>query len=212
MISRNWGYRKYIKEGKMKKRSLLMQLAITGMFILGLITAAQADPINLALTGTATQSSTYSPDYGAGKAIDGNTDGNIYHGSVTHSAYQVQPWWQVDLLGTFHLDRIILWNRTDCCSDRLSNFSVSVLDNLGTTVWTHNYYTSGGSPAPSLTIDLPDNTWGEIVKVRLNGAGSGYLSLAEAQVFGSAVPAPGAIFLLGPGLIGLAGLRRKFKK
>jgi len=69
----------------MRKRSLLKKLAITGMFMLGLITAAQANPINLALTGTATQSSTYpwNISLGARNAIDGNTDGNIYNGSVT---------------------------------------------------------------------------------------------------------------------------------
>jgi hypothetical protein len=194
----------------MGKRSFLKKLTITGMFMLSLITAAQANPINLALTGTATQSSTYpwSPLLVASNAIDGNTDGNIYSGSVTHTAVRGQGWWQVDLLGMFDLDQIVLWNRTDACSYRLSNFNVSVLDNLHNTVWTNDFFTGGAWPDPSLTIDLPDNTWGEIVKVRLNGAE--YLSLAEVQVF--AAPEPGAMLLLGSGLIGLIGLRRKLKK
>jgi hypothetical protein len=194
----------------MRKRSLLKKLAITGMFMLGLITAAQASPINLALTGTATQSSTYSrsPSPGAGKAIDGNTDGNMNNGSVTHTAVRDHGWWQVDLLGMFELDQIVLWNRTDGCSERLSNFNVSVLDNLHNTVWTNDFFTGGGWPDPRLTIDLPDNTLGEIVKVRLNG--SEYLSLAEVQVF--AAPEPGTMLLLGSGLIGLVGVRRKLKK
>jgi hypothetical protein len=61
-----------------------------------------------------------------------------------------------------------------------------------------------------LTIDLPDNTLGEIVKVRLNGAE--YLSLAEVQVFGAPVPEPGTMLLLASGLAGLAGFRRRFKR
>ena len=201
----------------MRKRSLLKKLAITGMFMLGLITAAQANPINLALTGTATQSSTYpwNISLGARNAIDGNTDGNIYNGSVTHTGSRSwgesrpdQGWWQVDLLGMFELDQIVLWNRTDCCGERLSNFNVSVLDNLHNTVWTNDFFTNGGYPNSSFTIDLPDNTWGEIVKVRLNRVD--YLSLAEVQVF--AAPEPGTMLLLGSGLIGLVGVRRKSKK
>jgi hypothetical protein len=201
----------------MRKGSLLKKLAITGMFMLGLITAAQANPINLALTGTATQSSTYpwNISLGARNAIDGNTDGNIYNGSVTHTGSQSwwqsipdQGWWQVDLLDMFELDQIVLWNRTDCCGERLSNFNVSVLDNLHNTVWTNDFFTNGGYPNSSFTIDLPDNTWGEIVKVRLNRVD--YLSLAEVQVF--AAPEPGTMLLLGSGLIGLVGVRRKSKK
>ena len=87
-------------------------------------------------------------------------------GSVTHTAEQNQAWWQVDLLGMFDLDQIVLWNRTDACRYRLSNFNVSVLDDLHNTVWTNDFFTGGGYPDPSLTIDLPDNTLGEIVKVQ----------------------------------------------
>ena len=201
----------------MRKPSFLKKLTITGVFMLGLVTVAQADPANLALTGTATQSSTYpwNISLGARNAIDGNTDGNIYNGSVTHTGSQSwwqsipdQGWWQVDLLGMFELDQIVLWNRTDCCGERLSNFNVSVLDNLHNTVWTNDFFTNGGYPNSSFTIDLPDNTWGEIVKVRLNRVD--YLSLAEVQVF--AAPEPGTMLLLGSGLIGLVGVRRKSKK
>lgn len=188
---------------------------MAGVFTLGLITGAQADPINLALTGTATQSSTYigAQNLEAKNAIDGNTDGNVWHNSVTHTQGENRPWWQVDLLGMFDLDLIVLWNRTDSCPERLTNFNVSVLDNLNSTIWTNDFFTAGGSPSPSLTIDLPDNILGEIVRVRLNGAE--YLSLAEVQVFGgtlSPVPEPATMLLLASGLVGLAGVRRKFTK
>ena len=152
-------------------KKLLLLAMVIGLLM---ITAAQANPINLALTGTATQSSTYPETpfshHTAYTAIDGVTGGDAYQGQITHTLGEYQPWWQVDLNSTVHLDQIVLWNRTDCCGYRLSNFNVSVLDSQGNTVWTNDFFTGGGYPDPSLTIDLPDNTLGEIVKVRLNGS------------------------------------------
>jgi hypothetical protein len=54
---------------------------------------------NLALGRPATQSSTI-PGYltdGAGAAVDGNTDGNFFDGSVTGTNADPNAWWQVDL-------------------------------------------------------------------------------------------------------------------
>jgi hypothetical protein len=165
----------------------------------------------------ATQSSTYPTtrysNHNAGIAIDGITDGNAYHGHITHTNLGPQEWWQVDLLGLYELDQIVLWNRTDSIGQigiRLSNFDVSVIDDLGNVVWTQDFFTAyEGYPNPSLTIDLPDNTLGRTVKVSLNGVN--YLSLAEVQVFGDPVPEPSVLLLFSSGLIGLVGLKRKFK-
>ena len=78
--------------------------------------------VNLAQGKTATQSSTLA-DYvnpWAGRAVDGNADGNYWNGSVTHTNYDYQAWWQVDLGSIYSLLAIQVWNRTDCCWDRLS--------------------------------------------------------------------------------------------
>ena len=49
-------------------------------------------PTNIALEGTATQSSTRIEGGAASRAIDGNTDGNFWAHSVTHTGYVSSPW------------------------------------------------------------------------------------------------------------------------
>lgn len=75
---------------------------------------------NIALGKKAAQSaSPYDEIYGAAKAVDGNTDGNIDHGSCSHTknyAYnQIVPWWRVDLAAASYVDSVTLYNRLDCC-------------------------------------------------------------------------------------------------
>jgi hypothetical protein len=145
---------------------------------------AQDSRTNLALGGTATQSSTGTFDSGgpavASRAIDGNTDGNFFDHSVTHTG-QEQAWWQVDLGNTYNLANIVIWNRTDAAMERLSNFYVSVLDDQGNAVWTGNFCTNGEYPNPGLSINLPANISGRFVKIGLNGVN--FLHLAEVQVY-----------------------------
>lgn len=83
---------------------------------------------NLALLGTATQSSTLAADTQAANAIDGNTDGGISNGSVTHTNAGSDDWWEVDLGSVQSIEAIRIWNRTDCCTDRLRDFYVLVSD------------------------------------------------------------------------------------
>src|SRR5258706_8589301 len=111
-------------------------LALAAVVLTVLGAAAVGKEVDVAPSGIATQSSTYG---GAGPeaflAIDGNTDGNYGDGSLTHTDVgDPAPWWQVDLGIVLPLNRIVLWNRTDCCGWRLSNFRVSVLDNQGSEV------------------------------------------------------------------------------
>lgn len=53
-------------------------------------------PPNLALRKPATQSSVQN-DAVAARAVDGNSDGDYHHWSVTHTTSTAQSWWQVDL-------------------------------------------------------------------------------------------------------------------
>ena len=150
---------------------------------------------NVALGKPASQSSTFTADYPASRAVDGNTDGNYLSKSINHTNSEVNPWWQVDLGSATTINSITLWNRTDCCSNRLTNFFVFVANYdmtgkgfgdlvVDNTVWRYSL----GTTAPT-TLNIPVNTTGRYVRVQL--AGTNNLHLAEVQVFGSATSGTG---------------------
>ena len=109
-------------------RSLVV-LFLTAVLAFALTVAAQAqDELNLALLGTASQSSTGSGGE-ASRANDGSTSGLWADGSISHTAPgDLAPFWEVDLGDSYELQRVVLWNRTDCCPSRLQNFRVTILD------------------------------------------------------------------------------------
>ncbi|HYO62995.1 MAG TPA: discoidin domain-containing protein, partial [Pyrinomonadaceae bacterium] len=144
--------------------------------------------VNLALNTAATQSST---GWGgvASRAADGNTDGNWANNSVTTTFADSQAWWEVDLGSAQQINTVKLWNRSDCCTDRLANFHVLVSDapftskNLTDTLaqaGVTGYHTAGAA-GRSTTVNV--NRVGRYVRVQL--AGANYLSLAEVEVWGA---------------------------
>ena len=80
---------------------------------------------NVARGGKATQSSVgyNSP---AAKAVDGNKSGSFGSCSCTNS--EKDAWWEIDLESESAIDHIIIWNRNDCCPERLDRVSVAVLN------------------------------------------------------------------------------------
>ncbi|NQT37763.1 MAG: discoidin domain-containing protein, partial [Planctomycetes bacterium] len=144
-------------------------------------TSLVTSPVNLAVNGSAFQSSLNNGGVPE-RAIDGNMDGRWSSGSVTHTTNESQPWWRVDLAESQEIHSLSLWNRTDCCGDRLSNFRVSVLDDAMIEVWGADYFSGGGQPNPTLDIDLPGGLSGRHVQVQL--LGTNFLSLAEVEVLG----------------------------
>lgn len=163
-------------------------------------------PINVA-KGKATAQSSTGYNGVPGRAVDGNTDGVYNHGSITHTNTEFQPWWEVDLGDTYDLTDIVLWNRTDCCSSRLSDFHILISDDPfvspdlatvqaqpGVTDLFH-----AGQPATQSTHDVDRS--GRYVRIQLSGTNP--LSLAEVQVFASAWQGPPVTtFALGSAVSG----------
>ncbi|MEL7530371.1 MAG: lamin tail domain-containing protein, partial [Bacteroidota bacterium] len=169
----------------------------TGPFpITGAITDVQAraflfTPYNdLAQGKFAEQSST---GFGgvASRAVDGNTNGNWSNGSIAHTLKTAQPWWQVDLGSPANITDVHLYNRTNCCSDRMSNFYILVSpdpfisDDLNTVLnqpGVQAIFQASNAGSPSV---FSFNTQGRYVRVQLQD--TEYINFAELEVFGTFV-------------------------
>lgn len=144
---------------------------------------------NVARGRPASQSSTYAGVADARRAVDGVTAGDYAAGSVSHTNSDANAWWEVDLGVTHALDAVRLWNRADCCAERLANFYVFVSDTPMTgrsftqlladaSVWRSQF----SGTAPRATLIPTAGARGRYVRVQL--AGTNFLQLAEVEVHG----------------------------
>ena len=121
------------------------------------------------------------------RAVDGNTDGNYGGNSCTHTRNDDQAWWRVDLQQDIKVQKVAIWNRADCCGQRLSNFEIRV-GRSGN--WRENskcgdkYSIRQGE---KMEIDC-GGLVGSIVFVVLQG--KNHLTLCEVKVFGAAAETP----------------------
>ena len=139
-------------------------------------TQPSIDPLeNVALGKRVTQSSTaFGGD--ASRAVDGKTDGDFSHQSVTHTNFQSKPWWQVDLDKEETIRQINIFNRTDTAQERLSNFHVILLDSFGNEIERQRISALTNKFA-QISIDYKK---ARFVRIELEGHNA--LSLAEVQV------------------------------
>lgn len=137
-------------------------------------TTVKVGVLNVAQGKSASQSST---DFGgvASRAVDGNTSGVFNAGSVTHTLTQSNPWWKVDLGTDNFVMSVDIFNRTDCCGDRLGGSVVDLLDKNGVVLATKNL-----STAASQSVSFIPGFHARSVRIRK--VGTGVLSLAEVRV------------------------------
>jgi len=122
---------------------------------------------------SATQSSTaYSGN--AARAIDGNTNGNWGKGSCTHSSGAKNNWWMASLAQDSAVNKVVIYNRVDCCSNRINGAKVYVGDSLCGEI---KY--EAGKVAYEVQCE---NAVGGTVKVVQN---DNVLTLCEVEVFGA---------------------------
>ena len=153
-----------------------------------------AGETNLSLGKPATQSST-GWDSPASRAVDGNTDGNWYNGSVSHTDSNAQAWWQVDLGSPQQVGRVDIYLMTICCSSH-QNFDVKVSTDGSN--W-QSFYVTG----PVDHVSVPVNLQARHVRIQLRD--TNYLALAEVRVFGAGTQPPAAQTHTPPHALSLNG-------
>ena len=150
-------------------------LSLTEVRVFGSKKIASTSGKNIALGKQATQSSTgYSGI--ASRAVDGKTDGNHFHHSVSHTKKQNHAWWEVDLGSVHTISKVVFYNRTDCCGERLNNVDVIVYDARRRVVGKRSVGVAHRINRVRLSVS------GRYVRIQLRG--KNYLSLTEVRVFG----------------------------
>jgi len=132
---------------------------------------------NLAL-GKVTEQISTDESGDSSRAVDGNTSGYWADDSITHTAREFSPWWQVRLGKEYAIGDINIYNRiNDCCKSRLTNFDVFIYNDAGELVYKT---TITETPNPMVTINA-SGVIGSRVRVKLKDVN--ILSLAEVEVF-----------------------------
>eukprot|EP00960_Hanusia_phi_P026944 746547-Hanusia_phi.AAC.5 len=146
-------------------------------------------PTLVSLNKHASQSSTLGTGVAA-LAVDGNTSGyysDTWANSVTLTNSDDEAWWQVDLGQSYVIRNMTIYNRLDAFSERLQNFYILFATVPFVSDWlrdilidplvfkTHVMYVED---LISLNLDITARY------VRIQLAGTNYLSLAEVQIWG----------------------------
>merc|ERR1712003_418098 len=115
----------------------------------------------------------------AERAVDGNTNGNWYGGSVTHTAWgDNKPWFVVDLGGPSSVKLIYFYSRSDCCAWRLKGALVELIHE-GKVVGTRNLQGNNLE-----VLDFSDGTY---IASKVRVSHNTYISIAEFEVYGEVV-------------------------
>lgn len=140
-----------------------VQLNGTNYLHLAEVVIRDAAGNNIALQGTAKQSSTHSVGV-ASRGNDGNTSGDWGDHSVTHTGKNHHAWWEVELPAEAEVHQIEVFNRTDAASSRLSNFQVIAYDDSKTVVWVREFANVQGASLLALhhDADAADSTYRDI--------------------------------------------------
>nr|XP_014339530.1 PREDICTED: uncharacterized protein LOC102356106 [Latimeria chalumnae] len=116
---------------------------------------------------------------------DGNNNSDYFLGSCTHTLFENNPWWRVDLLDVYRISRIVITNRGDCCSQHLNGAEIRIGNSL----------TNNGNQNPKCgtitsvkqRMEFQCNSMtGHYVNVYLPGNNKP-LYLCEVEVFGTLV-------------------------
>ncbi len=125
---------------------------------------------------------------------------------MSQTEREIDPWWEMDLGSIQQISHVLIWNRSDCCADRLAPFYLFVsempfpVDDVGELVSRPEVGQVFVEETPLPTRRVAVNRPARYVRVQLGSAD--YLSLAEVEVFGvpSQEPANGLAYAYDEGI------------
>ncbi|KAG1925841.1 fucolectin-like [Pimephales promelas] len=146
--------------------------------------SCSCDLKNLALGAPAVQSSTFSQNQAiAQKAVDGNRNSNINHGSCSVTKRVKDPWWRVDLGEIHEVSMISITNRGDGSAGRINGAQIRIGNSLA------NNGNNNELAATVVSISAGETKTfkfkpikGRYVNIFLRG--TKHLTLCEVEVFG----------------------------
>ena len=152
-------------------------------------TTVSCQMTNLAMNKPAKQSSTYDGLIAA-YAVDGliGGDRNNNNDQMAHTDWDVNPWWEVDLQEVADIKEVQIYNRTDCCQDRLNNIYVFVSEKPFTSTDLEKTKTQTGvhkvllNEAVGRPGKIAFNKKGRYV--RIQSSKEGYFNIPEVKVMG----------------------------
>uniref|UniRef100_A0A1I8GPV7 FTP domain-containing protein n=1 Tax=Macrostomum lignano TaxID=282301 RepID=A0A1I8GPV7_9PLAT len=111
------------------------------------------------------------------RAIDDNTNQDYHAGSCTHTEAH-QGWWQARTEHLTHFKQIRIYNRMDCCSERLDYISIYIDGHLSAVY--------RGEPFAMKNFNV--DRIGQVVRIQSHREST--FSLCEVQVLGYAISLP----------------------
>lgn len=154
-----------------------------------------AQDVNIALGRPASASG----ETWAGQVPENLTDGNLLDQShPIASTGTLGFYFEIDLEGEHHFDRIVLHNRTGCCPERLTNYRVSAFadggGSPGALLWSADIRTDGsnsgdgGQDVLRADLDAGGEFSGRFIRI-INRSGAAYNpQIAEVEVFAAPLP------------------------
>ena len=117
--------------------------------------------------------------YPTANGVDFNI-GNFTHANNTNPPPN-NPYWQVDLEGSYDLSRVEIVARGDCCGDRLNGSVLTVMDSAMTPIYT-SAPVAGSTNGASFTFDAGGAGFDDAAHIRVDG-NQQYFQFAELRAW-----------------------------
>lgn len=142
--------------------------------------------MNVALGKSTVQSGTYFEwwkpylTHHSRHAVDGITQGMNHRGQVSITYYTSNPYWEVNLGSDYTITKVIVYNRQDCCANRLNGAQITLYDNNGNSLKSDTATLQTAVYKNEWTLDSKRTL---VRKVRVQIPRTEWLQLAEVEVY-----------------------------